>query len=281
MLVRRGVGNSVDNHWFCSRHCVEQMVRRRLIDARPVAAGIPTVPPMRLGALLRHHGVCGAEVIEQALEAQRGSRLKLGEQLFAMGAAEKEGVLRALATQAGVGYLAVIDTDTVREAPGGLSPNAVRALGLVPLGEEDEGRIRVACVAPVPRRALSAFRRLTGWIPEAYLVADADFQTLLRNYGIDVDGDRPVRELTQFVQTESLSDAAACITAAATRGGDTTVTAARWEPYTWVRVQGTSGRVEDVLFSRPSPSLEAGLSLVEGRPTTFEEGPCPVVTTSH
>jgi hypothetical protein len=266
LLVRRGVGSYVDSAWFCSRTCVEQMVRRRLIEARPVAAGIPAVPPMRLGALLRHHGVCGAEAIERALEAQRGSQLKLGEQLFAMGAAEKEGVLRALAAQAGVGYLATVDTQGVREAPGGLSPNAVRALGLVPVSEEEEGRIRVACMAPVPRRALSAFRRLTGWIPEAYLVADADFQALVRNYGADVDGERPVRELTSFSQTESLADAAARITAAATRGGDTTVTEARWEPYTWVRVQGTSGRVEDVLFSRPS---------------VLEEEPCPAVTTSH
>ena len=266
MLVRRGVGSYVDNVWFCSRGCVEQMVRRRLNEARPVAVGIPAVPPMRLGALLRHHGVCGAEAIEQALVAQRGSRLKLGEQLFAMGAAEKVGVLRALAAQAGVGYLAIVDTQSVREAPGGLSPHAVRALGVVPISEEDDGRIRVACQAPVPRRALSAFRRLTGWIPEAYLVADADFATLVRNYGLDVDDERPVRELTRFMQTESLSDAAACITAAATRGGDTTVTEARWEPYTWVRVQDSSGRVEDVLYSRP---------------TILEEEPCPAVTTSH
>jgi len=280
LLVRRGVGSYVDNLWFCSRDCVEQMVRRRLIEAQPVAAGIPNVPPMRLGALLRHHGVCGAEAIERALQAQRGSQLKLGEQLFAMGEAEKEGVLRALAAQAGVGYLAVVDTEKVREAPGGLSPHAVRALGLVPLSEEDEGRIRVACQAPVPRRALSAFRRLTGWIPEAYLVADADFQTLARNYGADVRGDRPVRELTQFVQTESLSDAAARITAAATRGGDTTVTEARWEPYTWVRVQG-SGRVDDVLFSRPATSLGTGRSFVDGRSHTAEEEPCLAVTTSH
>ena len=184
-------------------------------------------------------------------------------------------MLRALAAQAGVGYLAVVDTQGVREAPGGLSPNAVRALGLVPVSEEEEGRIRVACMAPVPRRALSAFRRLTGWIPEAYLVADADFQALVRNYGADVDGERPMRELTRFSQTESLADAAARITAAATRGGDTTVTEARWEPYTWVRVQGTSGRVEDVLFSRPSAALGTG------RGNVIEEEPCPVAITSH
>jgi hypothetical protein len=283
LLVRRGVGTYVDRNWFCSRHCVEQMVRRRLIDARPVAAGIPAVPPMRLGALLRHHGVCGAEAIERALHAQRGSNMKLGEQLFAMGAAEKEGVLRALAAQAGVGYLATIDTEKVREAPGGLSPNAVRALGVVPLNEEENGRIRVACQAPVPRRALSAFRRLTGWSPEAYLVADADFQTLVRNYGADVSGDRPVRELTRFSQTECLSDAAARIATAATRSRHTTVTEARWEPYTWVRVQCPSGRVEDVLFSRPAlpPDAGFGLDVVAEAPGLPEEEPCPVVITSH
>jgi hypothetical protein len=271
VLVRRGVGTYVDGVWFCGRKCVEQMARRRLIEARPVAAGIPSVPPMRLGALLRHHGVCGAEAIEQALEAQRGSQLKLGEQLFAMGVAEPKGVLKALAAQAGVGYLADVDTGSVREAPGGLSPNAVRALGLVPMSEVEDGRIRVACPAPVPRRAISAFRRLTGWIPEAYLVSDDDFQALLRNYGADVQGEDSVRSLTEFSQTGNLADAAARIAEAATRGGDITVTDARWEPYTWVRIQG-SGMTEDVLFSRPSTALAT---------PSEEEVACLAATTSH
>ena len=57
----------------------------------------------------------------------------------------------ALAAQSGVGYLTGIDMESVRDAPGGLSPNAVRALGLVPVSEVEDGRIRVACAAPVPR----------------------------------------------------------------------------------------------------------------------------------
>ncbi|OFW46039.1 MAG: hypothetical protein A3J29_18950 [Acidobacteria bacterium RIFCSPLOWO2_12_FULL_67_14b] len=266
--MRRGVGTSVDGFWFCSKACVEHMARRRLIEARPVAAGIPTVPPMRLGALLRHHGLCGAEAIEQALQAQRGSQLKLGEQLCAMGAAERQGVLRVLAAQAGVGYLASVDVAGVREGPGGLSPHAVRALGLVPISGVEEGRIRVACPAPVPRRALSALRRLTGWVPEPYLVSDDDWHALVRNYGADVDEDAPGRSPAEFVQTASLSDAAARIAAAATRGRDTTVTEARWEPYTWVRVQG-GGMVEDVLLAR---ATDTGSN---------EEVPCQAATTSH
>lgn len=267
LLVRRGLGAHVDGAWFCSKGCIEQMVRRRLIEARPVAAGIPNVPPMRLGALLRHHGVCGADAIERALQAQQDSRMKLGEQLCAMGAAEKEGVLRALAAQAGVGYLTTVDLASVRQAPGGLSPHAVRALGLVPIGEVEDERIRVACPAPVPRRALSAFRRLTGWLPEAYLVADDDWQALARNYGADAEADHLGRPLTEFARTDSLSDAAARIASAATRGGTTTFTEARWDPYTWVRVQG-GGLVEDVVFARPAESA-------------IKESSCLAVTTSH
>lgn len=268
LLVRRGLGANVDGMWFCSKACVERMARRRLIEARPVAAGIPAVPPMRLGALLRHHGVCGADAIERALTAQQGSRLKLGEQLCAMGAAERESVLRVLAAQAGVGYLASVDVSAVRDAPGGLSPHAVRALGLVPISGVDEGRIRVACSAPVPRRALGALRRLTGWVPEPYLVADDDYRALLVNYGADVDASDGGTPVTDLVQTASLSDAAAHIATAATRGGDTTVTEARWEPYTWVRVQG-GGLVEDVLLARAG---DAALP---------EEMPCQAVITSH
>jgi Type II secretion system (T2SS), protein E, N-terminal domain len=268
LLVRRGLGASVDGLWFCSKACVERMARRRLTTARPTASGIPTLPPIRLGALLRHHGVCGAEAIEQALKAQRGSRLKLGEQLCAMGAAERDSVLRVLAAQAGVGYLAAVDVASVRQAPGGLSPHAVRALGLVPISGVEDGRIRVACPAPVPRRALGALRRLTGWVPEPYLVADDDWQALVDNYGADVDDHSRGAGFTELVQTASVSDAAARIATAATRGGATTVTEARWEPYTWVRVQG-AGLVEDVLLARA------------GATVSQEEVPCPVVTTSH
>lgn len=268
LLVRHGLGANVDGLWFCSKACVERMARRRLIEARPVAAGIPAVPPMRLGALLRHHGICGADAIERALTAQQGSRLKLGEQLCAMGAAEREGVLRVLAAQAGVGYLAFVDVSTVRDAPCGLSPHAVRALGLVPISGVEEGRLRVACSAPVPRRALGALRRLTGWVPEPYLVTDDDWRALLANYGADVDASASETSVTDFVQTASLSDAAAHIAAAATRGGDTTVTEARWEPYTWVRVQG-GGLVEDVLLARAV------------NVTSPEEVPCQAVITSH
>ena len=120
----------------------------------------------------------------------------------------------------------------------------------------------------MPRRALSALRRLTGWVADVYLVSDADWRALIANYGADVKEGAPRRPLMAFTQTADMGDAAASIAAAATRGGGTTVTDARWEAFTWIRVQGV-GRVDDVVLARP----------VHANPV--EEEPCLAPNTSH
>jgi hypothetical protein len=174
-------------------------------------------------------------------------------------------LLRALAAQAGVSYLANVDAGMVRKAPGGLSSDAVRAIGLMPIGEAKNGRIRVACPAPLPRRALGSFRQLTGWTPEVFLVSDQDWLTLLAVHGADLVEHATDRATAHFVLAESLSDAAAGIADAATRARTTMVKEARMDPYTWVRVQGTSAAT-DVVFAHP---------------LSDEEDPCRAATTSH
>jgi hypothetical protein len=265
VLVRRGAGANIDGRWFCSRECIERMARQLFVDVRPSIAAIPTVPPTRLGAILRHHGVCEPAAVERALEAQRQTGLRLGEQLLTMGLAERQPLLRALAAQAGVSYLANVDAALVRKAPGGLSSDAVRALGVIPIGEAANGRIRVACPAPVPRRALGSFRQLTGWTPEVLLVSDPDWQTLLENYGVDRQAGSSNRPVAEFMLVETLSDAAAGIATVATRARNTMVTEARWEPYTWVRLQG-NGATTDVVFAHAH---------------SREGESCPAATTSH
>jgi hypothetical protein len=224
-------------------------------------AVIPTVPPTRLGTILRHQAACTATDIERGLDAQRESGLRLGEQLLAMGLIERQSLLRALAAQAGVSYLANLDAGMVRKAPGGLSSEAVRAIGLMPIAEAKNGRIRVACPAPLPRRALGSFRQLTGWTPEVFLVSDRDWQALLANHGAELGVDRAT---AHFVLAGSLSDAAAGIADAATRARTTMVKEARMDPYTWVRVQGTRAAT-DVVFAH---------AMAE------EEVPCPADSTS-
>ncbi|MCC7034594.1 MAG: hypothetical protein IT179_17370 [Acidobacteria bacterium] len=248
LLVSRGVGARVDGRWFCSRACLEQMARERLTAGTPLAPGLRGVPPMRLGTLLAAKGVCDSASLSRALEAQRESGLRLGEQLQAMGAADRQTVLTALATQFGVRCLPTFDPTTVRHAPGGLCREAVRALRIAPISDPIEHRVRVASPAPIRRRALGALRRLTGWTLEVYLVTDEDWMAILAQYGAEP---RPAaRPLPALVCTSSVAEAAARIAAAAARGRDATVIEANWEDHAWIRVQAP-GVMEDVCLVLP------------------------------
>src|SRR4051812_20767112 len=102
---RSGPGATLDEHWYCSQGCVEEVLLERLRGIRAATELVPRLPSVRLGALLRLQRACAPEKIDAALAAQAGSRMKLGEQLRAMGAVEQPALLRALAEQSGVSYL--------------------------------------------------------------------------------------------------------------------------------------------------------------------------------
>jgi hypothetical protein len=248
-VLQRVSGVTISDRWFCSRTCVEQMAVDLLLDAPSEQTGIPGLAPSRLGVLLRHYRALTVVQLDYALRAQRETRLPLGAQLLKLNLVDSETIVRALAAQAGVRYLPFVDPDCVRSAPGGLSPHAVRALGLVPFSEVgDDGRIKVACVAPLPRAALAALRQLTSWTTEPYLVSDENLERLLQAYGADAAGRLPTPAESGFVRASTLSEAAACIATAATSARRTTMTEASLAPYTWVRVRA-AGVTQDVLFA--------------------------------
>ena len=151
---------------------------RRQAPPRPAGR-----PPLRLGALLRHHRACRPEQIDEALAAQAESHLRLGEQLRAMGAVQGPAVLRALAAQAGVELPGVGRRRArARRARRAVARRRTRP-GRGAARPPDGGRMRVAFPAPVPRAALTAFRVQTGWTPEPFLVGDDEWLVLLRHYG--------------------------------------------------------------------------------------------------
>jgi hypothetical protein len=194
--------------------------------------------------------------------------MRLGELLLAMGAADKKAVLSALATQFGVRCLPAFDPTSVRHGPGGLAPEAVAALRAAPISDPVAHRVRIACPAPIPRRAISALRTLTGWAVEIYLVTDEDWAAVLDHYGADTRH-AAVKPYPPFVCTASLDDAAARVAAAVTRTGQSTVVEARWDDYTWIRVRG-EGVLEDIVLAFPhAPG------------SSTEEGSWLAATTSH
>ena len=151
----------------------------------------------------------------------------------------REVVLRALSAQNGISYLATIDPASVRTAPGGLTTDEVRALGIVPFRENDE-ELLIACAAPVPYSAIGALQALSGRKVQPYLVADDDFaQARARN----TERRRRPCGATRF---ETSPTGASRIAALAAEAGDVTVTEAHVDPFTWVRIDA-NGRVSTLL----------------------------------
>jgi hypothetical protein len=244
-LPGRAVGVTVDGDWYCSSPCVETMARERLIALAPTGAATRDDGlRMRVGGWLRHIGAVTDEQLALALEAQSRSGLRLGAQIALLGFASPESIVRALALQAGVPYLTRLDSANVRRGPGGLSRDAVRALAVVPFAEPSRGAIKVACLAPLPRLSLAAFRRLTGFIPEPHLIGDDRWPDLVDAYGSEVIGGGAA----SFIETHDLSEAAATIARTAANGRAARLAELRCDPYTWVRVFVPDG-VHDVVYS--------------------------------
>lgn len=254
--VRPRRGARLDGAWLCSQPCIEDVVRERLRGASPAVEVRSRKPGVRLGALLKYQKACPPEHIAQALEAQASSRMRLGEQLRAMGLLEPQALLRALAEQAGVSYLASVDPTRVHDAPGKLSLDAIQALRLVPIGPPEEGRIRVACPAPVPRTALSVFRRQTGWTPDVFLVGDDDWLTLLEHYGAAARGRVGTGDMVMaFARERDLAEGVRRLAQVVLAAGEVRLSDARWGPYTWARLQG-AGAGFDLLIEQATPDSE-------------------------
>jgi hypothetical protein len=231
--------------WYCSRECVEQAARTGLNEDASRTRTSSGLPPLKLGVLLRHAGAVTQSELETALAASARTGLRIGQQLQQLGYTTSVEVLRALATQAGVSYFSTFDVARVERGPVSMPAATVRALGLVPF-EADEvlRRLSVVCAAPVPKSAIRALTRLTGWVPEVYLVTDAMFQTALDAY-------QPARGTQASHQTltfENLGAAAAHVADVAANERAVTMRHADCNDYRWVRVQCPQ-RVSDLLVS--------------------------------
>ena len=221
--------------WFCSERCaghqattdVDRVASRDKVRTR-------ALPRLKLGLLLVHQGAITPVQLREALASQQVSRRLLGRELQSIGAVDRQAVVKALAAQAGIPCLPHLEPTAARWCPE-LGAHAVRALGLVPIGVDGERKhIKVACVAPVPRLALSALRELTGWTAEPFLVPDETMEGLICAYAALAD----VEGRDQVVDRDV---AGAAIAEAAADSDEAVVNQAACNPYLWVRVSGTAG----------------------------------------
>lgn len=230
------VGIRLNGAWYCSRLCVQSAARTGLDDENPdiVSGGRRLV---RLGALLRQLQVVSELQLREALDSQRASGCRLGEELIRRRFVGADHVLRGLAAQAGVSYLSRFDLARVSSGPSRLPVATVHALGLVPFELNRQQRVaRVICGAPVPRAAVRALQRLTGWDVDVYLVDDSVWAQALREYR-PASSDAPIAEV---VTVPGLDDAAAAVAEAASVDREVVMRHASWDRFTWVQVEGAT-----------------------------------------
>ena len=234
---------AVNDAWYCSEACAEHALAEQLADTAKEPAGTrrPPLPPLKLGMLLVHQGAITPTQLRAALDAQKASGLKLGEQLVLSGVTDEAAVVKALASQAGVPFVAALDPGVVRGCPELLGANAVRALGLVPFGVDAERRrLKVAATAPLPRLAIAALNEITGWTAEPFLVADSALPVLLDAYARVCEG-----RIETTLTVSTAAEAPAQVAKEASRLPGATVQKAPCDPYLWVRIQG-KGPARDV-----------------------------------
>jgi len=247
------VGLTFDGRWYCSPVCLERVVRLRLVDAGQPRPHAYVTPPIKIGTLLIGQGAITKPEVDQALSLQQASGLRLGAQLRSLGRASAQQILKGLAAQARVGYLTAVNLGLVRQGPGALSRDTIRALGVVPFEVDDRRHLlKVACIAPVPRLSLSALRAVTGWDAGPFLVSDEQWPELLNAYGV-MRPDDSAAPHSGFVT--SIEDAAARIVRAAVEGRASRMIHTVGDPWLWVRLEGQH-TAEDLVLAAGERALE-------------------------
>jgi hypothetical protein len=243
LTPRWSIGVRLNGAWYWSFACVQAAARHGMAEnQRYLAPAAASLTRTRLGALLRKMHVISGAQLQAALDGQRESGRRLGAELEHLGFATGDAVLRALATQYGVKYLLTHETRRHLRPLPWLPPGMARALEVVPFGVDPGARlVQVICSAPVPRAALRALRKLTGWTPDVYLVADLVWRRALDDYGALFDMPAPLPIAA------GLDEAASVVASRAAADRHVTMRLARWERYAWVRVEGPT-RVSDVLI---------------------------------
>jgi type IV pilus assembly protein PilB len=136
-------------------------VERALAAARHLQEEAPNAAPNRLGDILVQEGLLSPGDLARALSEQERTGASLGRVLIGLGLVTEAGLVAALATQLGLEFVAVADTP-LNQALVALVPEPMaRRYGVIPVGEDERGRLKVAMSDPSNILALDDLRTVT------------------------------------------------------------------------------------------------------------------------
>ncbi|HME97291.1 MAG TPA: ATPase, T2SS/T4P/T4SS family, partial [Methylomirabilota bacterium] len=138
---------------------------------------------LRLGQILTRERVITPDVLREAMARALRERLRLGETLVVMGAATTSDILRALATQQGMAFLAADELPSTPPALKELSPKYLRQYVACPIAVE-AGTVTVATADPTNPQLLDDLQQLLGLTVKLCVApAPAILEAIERAYG--------------------------------------------------------------------------------------------------
>jgi general secretion pathway protein E len=117
-----------------------------------------TTEPLRLGQILVHASVITDDILEEALALAAREQQRLGDALVAMGVVGAEDVLKAVAAQQALPYLAAEELPSTPPVLKELSPRYLRQAVACPIAVEG-GTVTVATADPVNSLLLDELRQ--------------------------------------------------------------------------------------------------------------------------
>jgi type IV pilus assembly protein PilB len=173
----------------------------------------------QLGQILKSQGCIHEGQLQEALMVQREKGGRIGEILLDLGHIEPNDLARALAEQAGLGFVDLTSVEPSREALEKVDAGSARAFGVLPLSIEG-GVLRVALSDPLNTSVLDDLQFATGMQVQGLLGDEATIRAgLERHYREDEAGSRAkLKELVAEFAREGakldLEDRAAMASAA-------------------------------------------------------------------
>ncbi len=147
----------------------------------------------RLGEILEERGVVTPSSVVEAMEYSLNENVRIGEALMALGFADEEDIARALATQFDMEYVdldvQIIDANALTALP----EDRIRRHLVLPMGRDEQERLKVIVTDPIDLETLDMLRFLLGEDPVLCLGCPGKVRAYIENnVGVEISVDDAV-----------------------------------------------------------------------------------------
>ena len=147
----------------------------------------------RLGEILEERGIVTPSSVVEAMEYSLNENVRIGEALMALGFADEEDIARALATQFDMEYVdldvQIIDANALTALP----EDRIRRHLVLPMGRDEQERLKVIVTDPIDLETLDMLRFLLGEDPVLCLGCPGKVRAYIENnVGVEISVDDAV-----------------------------------------------------------------------------------------